>query len=187
LMFGIYESVRLESVDLTAILSTGTDVALWMAATENNVTLTGTDQWLAAPLNTTICGASTGVVRGSFSLPVGHQFGKEIRAATVGNHGPAFHFNHQGPAGSSSRITGTVTVIVSGLAVIGHVNIGPVPKGKNLMSATAETANRLIGSLDYEARPRSPTLDKEDCYLQGSGDGDFRAVSSPSNSASKRV
>jgi len=172
LMFGIYESVRLESADFVATVSTGVDTSLWIAATENTVTLSGTDQWLAAPLNITICGASTGVVRGKFSLPRNHQFGKELRAATVGNHGPSFHFNHQGAAGSSSRVTGSVTVTVSGLAIIGHVNIGPVAKGKSVLQPVSDTVARFNASLGYAARPRPPTLDPEDCYMDGEGDGD---------------
>lgn len=170
LMLGIYESVRLESAEFSATLSTGIDTCLWVAATENTVTLSGTDQWLAAPINTTICGASTGVVRGKFTLPPNHQFGKEIRAATVGNHGPSFHFNHQGAAGSSSRITGSITVTVAGLAVIGHVNIGPVAKGKSVLQPVSDTVGRFNSTLSYNARPRAPTLDPEDCYLDDDGD-----------------
>jgi len=193
LMLGIYESVRLESAEFNATLSTGVDTSLWIAATENTVTLSGTDQWLAAPINTTICGASTGVVRGKFTLPPDHQFGKEIRAATVGNHGPSFHFNHQGAAGSSSRITGSITVTVAGMAVIGHVNIGPVAKGKSILQPVSDTVGRFNTTLSYVARPRAPTLDPEDCYLEEEGDvaeDDKPGGSSTSpvaNSASKRA
>jgi len=160
LMLGLYESVRVESMDFKVTVSPGSENYLRCAIAPEGVVLHNADDWVAAPINATIYGSASGAVVGTFNLPKVHQFSREIRTRTTGNTSPTFHFYHEGAAKSSSLLTGTLVVTVAGQGILGHVNINNRVKNAGLLMM--KESQRIANTLGYPVELPAPLADDGD-------------------------
>jgi len=133
-ILGTYESVRLVSADFTLSLPSGANNVAYAAITRTGASLQG-EEWFGAPYLKMIPGSDQGSVVGTYSMPSGHTFNPELRAAVVGNGPPQFMFSLAGDAGAQLIITGSFRVEVAGQALIGSFDMsGGLKVRRNVQS-----------------------------------------------------
>lgn len=154
LMLGMYESVRLESVDLSVTVPSGASYSVYCGITRVGVPVKATE-WFTMPYLKIVNGSDQGSVVSNYRLPERHSFNPELRAATSGNGPPEFKFGLAGPAGQTALLLGSFTVSVAGQVVMHSIDIGPKSKSVTSVRAVQRTLPYVVTGHRVDA-PASP-------------------------------
>jgi hypothetical protein len=122
MIFSLYESVELLSLEFTVIITPGSKKRVYYAIDGNDSIDIKDLQMLNSPIAGLVPGAEYGMSMDTILLPSTHSFGRELKAVALGNPVPTLHFGYIGgtPAGTTAEISirGLITVRVSGAGLI---------------------------------------------------------------------
>jgi len=126
-MLLMFESARIEEVSMDFFVAHGKSNHVMLAVSTNSST---PSEFFAEPIFTRVGGSDLGPVERSWVLPP-NSFGKEIRAASLGNPPPHFHFKAKGSSSFVAVVRVYLTLSLAGFGVIPAIDIGnsriPVP------------------------------------------------------------
>jgi hypothetical protein len=111
-----FESATLESARITVSVSGGSGVTACVGVGTGTIPA-GPDGFLALPQCVIFTGSADGLGTGEYVLPPDHSFGREIKAAALGNPDPSFFFCIDAPDSGVAMIRGVITIRVSGAGV----------------------------------------------------------------------
>jgi len=174
IMLGVYESVRLESAEFNVSVSAGQNNSCWCAINNASSGAPQGEGWYSCPVLKFIDGSDDGTVVSDFMLPAQHSFSKELRAASIGNDPPRFHFGYNGAAGGNAVVMGKFTVSVSGQKPMGALDANPEKPPK----VTRELL-QLMSTLPFHSQDRCSRDDDNDEDSSDDEEDDVPAASRP--------
>jgi hypothetical protein len=118
-MLLLFESARLVNLEMDVFLDTGKQLKLEIAVSTSSSKV---DRLTQQPIYTRVGGSDLGPVERHWIMPEAG-FGKELRAATLGNPPPHLHFKLSG--GSGDEILATVRIYLT-LALAGSGVVPPI-------------------------------------------------------------
>jgi hypothetical protein len=172
IMLGIYESVRLESAEFNVSVSAGQGNSCWCAINNASSGAPQGEGWCSCPVLKFIDGSDDGTVVSDFRLPAQHSFSKELRAASIGNDPPRFHFGYNGAAGGNAVVMGRFTVSVSGQKPMGALDANPEKTPK-----TTRELRQMLATLPPQNHDRCSRDDNDDEESSDDDDDEVPVVS----------
>jgi len=136
-----FESVVLLELSLTVSVVVGNSNTMVTVAFDPGPLPVDEVGWAMAPYCLFLTGNETGGTTGVVELPPGHAFGRELKAASVGNTPPCIHAKVDSNDTAKVIIRGHLLVEAMGVGMPGVVNITPSGKG-GLRQTTATLASR---------------------------------------------
>lgn len=136
-----FESVSLLELSLTVSVVVGNSNTMVMVAFDSGLMPTDDVGWAMAPYSLFLTGNEAGGTTGVVELPPGHAFGRELKAASVGNAPPCVHVKVESDDTAKVIVRGHLLVEAVGVGMPGVVNITPSGKG-GLLQAVASPGNR---------------------------------------------
>jgi len=136
-----FESVTLLEMSLTVSVVVGNSNTTVMVAFDTGGMPTDYVGWAMAPHCLFLTGNEQGGTTGVVELPPGHSFGRELKAASVGNPPPCVHARVESDDTARVVIRGHMLVEAKGVGLPGVVNFTPSGKG-GLQQAATGTGNR---------------------------------------------
>jgi len=122
MLFSMFESVELISLEFTIIVTPGSKKKVFYALDGNTKISSNDLQSLNAPIAGLVPGAEYGMSITTVVLPSNHSFGRELKASVLGNPTPTLHLGYFGstPAQTTADVIvrGFATVKVSGVGLI---------------------------------------------------------------------
>jgi hypothetical protein len=112
-----YESAVIEGFEMEATINGGADVTLFFGVSSGTSTPSGANGFLTMPLCAVYSGTPDGAGRASYRLPSGHGFGTEVKAASLGNPDPTFHWLLEAADAANAVVRGFIMLRLAGHGV----------------------------------------------------------------------
>lgn len=121
-LISVFESVHFVSLSFSVEI-TGQAGRLWFSATTSDATPATDRAWLGSPVFQRFAGNAHGDTFAEYVFPSTHPFGREVKAAVLGNAPPRFYFRFDGESGDSCSVRGKLVVRGGGRGIIDATTI----------------------------------------------------------------